>query len=227
LPDRADIATAMSRSSLPVLLLGTIAWFVRAGHAVESAVPVALVSWGELDKNCSPRLGQTVRIQFQFHSRVATWNPYMTRFGPREYSAVRAWGDEQFPWIADEYDAPAARLFVRRGSDTERVFALARPSDRFDVDAVVREVFFDRPWVEVIAARPLAEVIGEGTVIHARRATELAEGGAWSLAEAEFERAITPTLPAHARAELERLRDAAHEAEIERTRPARGSARER
>ncbi len=149
----------------------------------------------------------------------------MTRFGPRQYAAVRAWGDEQFPWIAGEFDAPAARLFVRRGSDAERAFAAARPSDRYEVDAIVREVFFDRPWVEVIAARPLAEVIGEGTVIHARRASELAEAGAFALAEAEYERAMTPKLPAHARAELQRLRDAAHAAEIERTRPARGAAR--
>ncbi len=195
----------MSRSCLSVLLMSSVAWFVPAGHALEDA-PAPLVSWSELEKSSTQHMDQRVRVQVQFHSPIASWNPFMTRFGSREFSAVRAWADEQFPWVATEFDAPAARLFMRRGSAAERVLATARPSQRFELDAVVREVFFDRPWVEVLTARPLTEFIGEGTAIHARRGIELAEAHAWELAEAEYERALTTSLPAHARAELERLR---------------------
>lgn len=170
-------------------------------------VPPPLVSWTEISRLPGQYLGQRVRLQIQFHSPLATWDPFMTRFGQREFTAVRAWADEQFPWVATDFETPAARLFMRRGSEPERVLASARRSARYEVVAVVREVFLGRPWVEAFAARPLVEEIGEGTLIHARRAIELSEAGAWKLSEAEYERAITPTLPAHARAELERLRE--------------------
>lgn len=200
----------MSRFGLLIFLLSAIASFVPAGHAIEGGV-APLVTWSELDKNCTQRLGQPVRVQLQFHSAIASWNPFMTRFGPREFSAVRAWGDEQFPWVASDFESPAARLFVRRDSDAERVLAIAKPAERFELDVIVREVLFDRPWVEVLAARALTEIIGEGTVIHARRAIELTEAGAWKLADAEYERALAPSLPPHARAELERLQGLARD----------------
>jgi hypothetical protein len=200
--------------------MSSVVWLVPAGHAIEEA-PAPMVSWSELETSSTQRMGQRVRVQVQFHSPIASWNPFMTRFGSREFSAVRAWADEQFPWVAAEFESPAARLFTRRGSEAERVLASARPTQRFELDAVVREVFFDRPWVEVLAARPLTEFIGEGTVIHARRGIELAEAGAWELAEAEYERALTTTLPPSARAELERLRAKARAAIEDRTRPAR------
>jgi hypothetical protein len=200
----------MSRALLSVLLASAIAALVPAGHAIQES-PAPMVTWSEIEKGAGHRLGQHVCIQVQFHSSIETWNPFMTRFGPREFSAVRAWADEQFPWIVTEFESPAARLFMRRGSDAERVLAGARPSQRFELDVAVREVFFDRPWVEVMAARPLTEFIGEGTVIHARRGIELAETRAFDLAAAEYERALTATLPLRARGELERLQKVARE----------------
>src|SRR5258708_7379085 len=68
----------------------------------------ALVTWAELARHPSQHLGQRVRIELQFHSRVVNWNAYMTRFGPAAFQAWQFWTDEQFPWVKDDYDSPAA-----------------------------------------------------------------------------------------------------------------------
>lgn len=172
-----------------------------------AAIAAPLVRWEDLALFPGRYLGKTVRIDLQFHSLPATWNPFMTRFGQRQYIAVDAWADEQFPWNPADFVAPAARVFARRDSAAQAALSIGQRSGRFEVIAVVREVFLDRPWVEVLDARPLVESIGEGTVIHVRRALELVETNAWKLAEAEFDRALSAALPTAAQMELMRLRE--------------------
>lgn len=170
-------------------------------------LPVAeLVLWQDLMDHPSAWLGKSVRIDVQFQSRVSSWNPYMTRFGTRQFAAFQFWTDEQFPWVLSEFESPAVRLFARREGIAEWVLATAQPYARYEVQAVVREVFLDVPWVEMTAVRPLDERISEGTVIHAGRAIELMGAQAWKLASLELEPALAGPLPEKARAELERLR---------------------
>jgi hypothetical protein len=127
----------------------------------------------------------------------------MTRFGPKQFSASQAWSDEQFPWVRAEYESPTVRAFTLRDGASDFVLQSATKHARFEVRVVVREVFLDLPWIEVLDVKPLQGEIGEGTLIHASRGVELAQGSAWNLAQDQFEQALAGPLPARARTELE------------------------
>lgn len=179
----------------------------RGDGPLKLARQVPLVDWTELARDRSLYLGQRVRVQVQFHSWVVSWNPYLTRFGPGEFACLAAWSDEQFPWIREQYDAPAVRLFVRRGSRPEAELEQARFYGRYELVLDVRELLRERPWCEVVAVRPLERSLGEGTVIHAARAWTLIGNGTPSLAALELRRALAGNPPAPARQELQRLLD--------------------
>lgn len=175
-----------------------------------------LVAWEDLQAKPLHWVGQRVRMRLQHHSRPATWNPYITRFGPRQFSAEQAWTDDQLPWIKAHYDAPAVRVFARRGSEAERVFAQAAVHQRFEIVGVVRELFLDLPWIEVTSVRALDNGIGEAAVIHASRAIQLVDDGLLALADLEFEQVLAAPLPPHAQADIEARRAAVRAALAQR-----------
>ncbi len=190
-------------------LLATLAVItVRFASSQEPSAP-PLVTWQELVDHPARHLGQRLTLRGQFRERVASWSPYLTRFGPGEFGAFQLWSDEQFPWVEAEYQLPRMRLFARRGQLAECVLGSAATYSRFELTVVVRELFLDLPWIEVERATPLAEEISEGTNIHAARGLELAGKESYALAVQEFEQALAGALPEHARAELVRLRDEA------------------
>jgi hypothetical protein len=193
----------------PALLLSALL-SAPSAPGVQSAPPI--VSWQDLCDHPSRWLGKKVRLRLQYQGRVADWNPYLTRFGSRRYAAIQAWSDEQLPWVRSDFDAPFVRLFFPRGESCAMAFDQAQVNDRYEVTAIVREVFLDVPWTEVLEVVPLAERIGEGTIIHAGKALELMQKRDWKLADLEIEQAITDSLPPPARAELERLRAECREA---------------
>jgi hypothetical protein len=169
-------------------------------------VPPPLVTWDELVRDRSKHLGKRVRLTVQISSVLATWDPYLTRFGPGEYIALAGWDDGQFPWQRAAFEAPAVRFFVRRGTALETALAAAPRYRRYEVEVEVRELFREQPWVEVRQVKRLEHALDEGTIIHAARALLLNENGTWSLAVEELDRALAGDLPRKARAELERLR---------------------
>lgn len=195
------------------------------GEDAASPAPAAkpsndVVPWSDVAAAPCRFQGQTVRLRIQLESLPARWQPGPTRFGPGAFGAVRAWSDEQRTWIAAEYAAPAVRLFFRHGGAAERAFAQAHAHERFDVVGTVREVWDDRPWIELHSAVPLAEEIGEAAVIHAARALRLIDQASWKLAGEELQQALSSPLPGPAREELEGLRAACQEQAAPAHRPA-------
>jgi hypothetical protein len=188
------------------LLLGLVLLVPGGLASSQEAEKPPLVSWQELVDHPSRYLGKTVTLHAQFHSRVASWSAYLTRFGAHDFAAFQFWSDEQFPWIEAEYQQPRVRLFARHGQPGEWALAGAQPYARYELCVRVRELFLDLPWAEIEGATPTLEEISEGTNIHAARGIDLAQKGSFALAETEFEHALEGLLPAHARAELERLR---------------------
>ncbi len=158
----------------------------------------------ELRADPSDWLGRRVRFALQFQALTETWNPGLTRFGPADWVAFSGWADERFVWDRSVFDSPATRLFVQRGDPLQALFEEARTYERFELVAEVREVLFGEPWIEIVEARPLFELVGEGTILHVGRAHEFARRKQWDLALQQFERAASAPLPAHARTELER-----------------------
>ena len=205
----------------PLLLLG-LAWapgedpvqepretlevaLTQASHDPLQDLGPVEVDAAELWKRPTAHLDHPLRLRVQMRGRLDSWNPFTTRFGDGEFSAWSAWGDRQFPWVEEQFRNPVARLFARRDSAAEWALENGKAHDRFELVGVVRTVFAGRPWFEVLSVKPLVRDIGEGCVLHASRALELMEQEAWQSAIAELERASSEGLPAHARAELERL----------------------
>lgn len=164
-------------------------------------------------------LGEPVRFVLQFHELVADWNPWLSRFGPRDWVAVSCWPDEEFTWDREVFSDPLTTLFARKGTSAAATLLEAETYGRFEVLAVVREVFGGRPWIEIEAIVPLEEHVGEGAILHVGRAGSLIEEGRIELAIDQLERAKSAPLPAHARRELERRIVECHriiEAQVER-----------
>jgi len=182
----------------------------------QEALKPPVVTWQELVDHPASYLGKSITLYAQFHGRVEDWSAYLTRFGTQEYSAFQFWSDEQFPWIQSQYDTPRVRLFARKGQAGEWSFAGAQPYARYEIQARVRELFLDLPWIEVENATRTVEEISEGTNIHAARGIDLVEKQAWALAQTEFEHALEGLLPSHARAALQLQLEACKDAQAPR-----------
>jgi len=174
--------------------------------ALPAAAPaLATVPLETLRSRPLHHLGQRLEFALQLAPHGAHPDPLWTRYGPRAWRNVRAWGDQQFPWVAEHYGNPAPYLFVRRGTAAEVVLASARPHERFLVRATVREVLLGEPWIEIHSALRVEPSLGEGTVLHAAKALELRAAGQWELAASQLERARSAPMPDAAAAELTRV----------------------
>ncbi|MEM7516314.1 MAG: hypothetical protein AAF368_05245, partial [Planctomycetota bacterium] len=86
-------------------------------HAQEGDLSLEPIQFEAIKSDPSTHLGRTLRLPFSFAEREEEpWNPYLTRFSPREFRAIRGWSDQQFPWLEEDWDAPRVQLFVRRGT---------------------------------------------------------------------------------------------------------------
>lgn len=175
-------------------------------RSAESSVPGMEVTWSELATTPCRFHDQLVRFDIQFHGRPQRWHAGATRFGPGAFAAISAWSDEQFPWIEEEFEQPVVRLFVRLDSAADRTLQSAFPHQRFAVEGIVRDVWRDRPWIELTNAVALPDSIGEATVFHAARAIERMEEASFEIADESLQQALSAPLPDKARLELERLR---------------------
>jgi len=156
----------------------------------------------ELGANPGKWLGEPVEFTLQVRELSEHWNPYLSRFEPVRWLGLSAWADEVFTWDTASYDAPATRLFARRGGELEAVLRAARPFQRFHATALVREHFLSEPWLELTSLERLPEEVGEGTILHVTRARELVFEGAFDLALDQYERARAAPLPPHALAAI-------------------------
>ncbi len=166
-----------------------------------------LLRLGDLLARPQRHLGTRIRVDVQWDGQEAHWRPYVSRFAPSEFACLRAWSDEAYLWREAEHERPFRHLYARRGGAYERLLATAPRYKRWRLELEVREVLLGQPWMEIVGAVPLPDSVGEGALIHAARADELARQGQWEFARSNYERALAGLLPAHQRAELERLRD--------------------
>jgi len=211
------VGLCLSALSGPQATLGAPA----RGGQVEPQTPTS-VTLAELLAEPAEWLGRTVRFTFQHHSTLVAWNPYLTRFGARDYSAALAWSDDQLLWDPDEFENPVALLFARRGGDAAALLDSARTYARYEAVGQVRQVFLDHPWIEITHLERCPEEIGEGAILHASRALRSMQKGDWKLALEDLARAEASNLPPRAREVIERLRVECEEARAARKLPLGG-----
>jgi hypothetical protein len=172
----------------------------------EAAVPIfEVVDAADVWAHPSRYIGRRITITLQTHSHPETWNPFVTRFGPGEFSCLRGWSDAQRPWLSADFERPLLRVFARRGGAADWAVEDAERYQRFELSCEVRAVFGDVPWLEVIGAKPLVRKLGDGAVMHAARGLDFMQKELWDAARLELERAIGGALPKPALTELEGL----------------------
>jgi hypothetical protein len=179
--------------------------FARADAGDAERVEPVRATLGDLRADPAAFVGREVRFELQLERRLATWQPFLTRFGPGDFAGFRAWADDAFLWERAAFEDPSERLFARLGAAPALVLAAGTQYERFEVTAIVRDVFLGEPWIEVLQARRLPEHVGEGGILHAARGLELLAQGNRDLARDQLQRARAGFLPAHAAAELDRL----------------------
>jgi hypothetical protein len=194
---------------LTLLLVVGLLWEIgRSARPPETAMAEDLPSTTLSLLRAEPtrHLGQTLRVVFVVQSRPERWNSYLTRFGLEDYRALEVWGDEQFLWDPEAFTTTLGLVFARRGQPIEAWVDEARPFERYEAVACVRQAFLGRPWIEISEMHKLDQQVGEGSLIHASRAVALMLTGEWPLAQEDLQRALADErLPEHQRAELERL----------------------
>ena len=184
----------------------------RQREVVDEAGPATAATLEELLAEPAAWLGRTVRFTFQFHSAPGSWNPYLTRFGARDYAAALAWSDAQLLWDADEFESPMALVFARRGREPADLLEGAPVYGRYEAVGRVVQVFLDHPWIEIVRLERCPEEIGEGAILHASRARRLMDKGSWKLALQDIMRAESSNLPPRAREALARMRQECEQA---------------
>jgi len=188
-----------------ILLSALLHLFLTPIPLAAEAPSLPVVSWEECTARPDLALGELRQMVVQYAAPIDEWEPYLTRYSPEAYLSLRAWSDSQQLWNRADYDAPAARLFVRRGTMAARLVQDLQPHDRIVVACVVHDQFLGRPWVEIISARRMHEYVPEGSVLHAVNGLEFLTEGVFDLARDQFARAMEAPLPVHARNALARL----------------------
>ena len=151
--------------------------------------------------------GQPLRFEVVLDAADVPFQPWLSSFGPRDWSALSAWSDDADLWNADVHAAPFARLFIDRDAPDLGALRHAHRYERFRCWGVVREIHLGQPWIEVVRAEPLLEDVPSGAVLHASRAVELWSQGQRQLAVSELERAQLAPLPATHAQRLANLED--------------------
>lgn len=193
------------RRLLPLLFLLLIGSVRPATSVAEHTDRGASVTLARLRESPDLFVGQRVRCVLQLASVDGPWEPWTSRFGPRDFRRLEAWCDSQLPWYEEAFVDPARFLFVRRGGLAEFVLDGAHAHERFEAELVVRELLLGEPWAEVVSLERIRPAIGEGAVLHASKALELADKQLFELAVSEAERALGSPLPDHAADDLEQL----------------------
>lgn len=176
--------------------------FVQISAAEANRLAEPALALSELRSEPGRHLGRELVFRVQFRRVVEDWNSYLSRFEPGRWLALEAWPDEHLLWDPAVFERPFARLFLRRGGGFEPLARRARPYQRFEARARVREVFLGEPWIEIVELVPLEGEVGEGTILHVSRARSLVVEGKLDLALEQYERARAGPLPPHALARL-------------------------
>ena len=138
-----------------------------------------------------------VRFDLQFCSMGRVSNPFFTQFVPSDFANFYGWGGSQPIWRKSSYDDLFGMLFMHK--DNPRVSDLysLRLYDRITVTGVVRNVFQDKPWIEVVDFAAQTSTVDTPTLAHLFRAETHMARREWNRAISELSMAPAGDKPAH------------------------------
>ncbi len=187
---------------IPFAPLISALWLAAGSAPLDPALSLPQWELGQVYERPAEPLGITLHLTVQLDGEIEDWEPYDTRFGRERFRAFRVWSDQQRLWDSAAFHQPLGRIFVERGSPAERDLLKAPRFQRFVIHGTVRQALLGQPWIEVQHAFRSFHSVGEGTLLHAARALQWLEKGAWETARQELERALAPRLPQAVRQDL-------------------------
>ncbi len=187
----------IKRYQLTVLALALVASSAYAQGSKIELTSAKEVKLRAVRENPSAYKNVFITFKAQFHSIGSVHNPFFTRFTRSEYTNFGAWGDEQKVWKLEEFSRPLSILFVKKLDNDDMLSELFRYKrfERLQITGVVRNVFKDAPWIEVISIEKLGGKVTTPTLTHMHRAHSLMAKRRWTQAGTELNLAMTEGLP--------------------------------
>jgi tetratricopeptide (TPR) repeat protein len=138
-----------------------------------------------------------VRFDLQFCSLGKVANPFFTQFVPSEFANFYGWSGDQPIWRKESYDDVFGTLFMHKENPKVDGLYQLRLYDRVRVTAVVRNVFQETPWIEVMAFEKTGSKVDTPTLSHLFRAELHMQRREWNRAIAELSLAPAGGKPNH------------------------------
>ena len=169
----------------PLLLSFVLGAALLPAQEREFGKPVATTL---TELRAEPEAYRNVKIEFtiQFASLGKLTNPFFTRFTPTDFVNFYGWADEQEIWQQPAYNDLFGMLFYNKlNPQLEEVYQL-RTYDRIKVTGIVRSVFQDSPWIEVLEFTRLGGKLDTAVLTHLYRGEQLMAQRQWQRAVAEL-----------------------------------------
>jgi len=187
----------------PAPRLGLLAVLAVAGAVpVVAPAPARAGWWDDLDKGepvplsdliAEPRRWHTKVVTFAciFHAPDNVYSPYFTSFHAEKFLNFTAWKDGSPVWEQRAFhDDDFPYLFLRRDHPQGPELSRTAPFTRIEITGLVRDVYRERPWIEIRGFRVTPTTLGRRVVDLVKSGDGYASAGDVVSAESHYRAAL-------------------------------------
>lgn len=187
----------------PLLLSFVLGAALLPAQEREFGKPVATTL---TEMRAEPEAYRNVKVVFtiQFASLGKLSNPFFTRFTPTDFVNFYGWADEQEIWQQPAYNDLFGMLFYNKLNPRLQQIYELRTYDRLQITGIVRSVFQDAPWIEVLDFKQVTGKLDTAVLTHLYRGEQLMEQRQWQRAIAELALAPGSEVPPAAQRKVHR-----------------------
>ncbi len=150
----------------------------------------------------------TVRFQATWIGVTDVFDTQRSHFHPGRYINLAVWDDRANLWDPAVRAKPLASLYMSKDQPGANQPAMLKRYQQVEIEGRIIMLLDDRPWIEVVAIRPLTKLgaFTESAIAHLERAVAFAAEDARDLAEDHFVAALSADLPSAQRVIIGGLR---------------------
>ncbi len=187
----------------PVARLGLLVALAVAGAVLcVDPAPADAGWWDDLDKGepvplsdliAEPRRWHTKVVTFAciFHAPDNVYSPYFTSFHAEKFLNFTAWKDGSPVWEQRAFhDDDFPYLYLRRDHPQGPELSRTAPFTRLEVTGLVRDVYRERPWIEIRGFRVTPTTLGRRVVDLVKSGDGYASAGDLVSAESHYRAAL-------------------------------------
>lgn len=180
--------------------------FLAAASLGAAAAPAPLAEagwWDDLDKGDQVKLSDLVAEPRRWKDKVVTFpcihhapdsvfQPYFTSFSADKFLNFTAWLDGSPVWEMESYtkdDFPF--LYMRRDHPQRDELTRLPALTRIEITGRVKDVYRERPWIEVLGFRTMPATLGKKVVDDVKNGDGWLANGDVTKAESYYRRALS------------------------------------